>query len=221
MVRRLFLPPGARFFSCAMGLACIGVGLRLGSGGVGSAWLGVSFLVIGLAHHLRRPQLLGKRSDGRFHPLGALVHAPFLAASWLGWQLRRRGSEPVWNEVAPGIFVGRRAGKGELPPGDPLVVDLTCELFAERGGAYRCLPTLDGCAPEAAGFRALVAELAAHEGPIFIHCAAGHGRSATVAAGVMLARKLVATVDEAEAAMQAKRPRIKLGRLQRALLDSR
>jgi protein-tyrosine phosphatase len=104
------------------------------------------------------------------------------------------------------------------------VIDLTCELIPPRGvrgDRYRCLPTLDGTAPEPVQFWALVKELAVLEAPLFIHCAAGHGRSATLAVAVMLERRLAADADAAEATIQRSRPRVRLGRDQRALVGGK
>ena len=44
------------------------------------------------------------------------------------------------------------------------------------------------------------------------------GRLATFAAALMIQRGLVANVEQAEAALKAKRPRIALGQAQRALV---
>lgn len=211
----------ARAVFLGIGLLYFVLGVGLGPRGVLMAWLGLSFFVVGLAYSFRAPRLMGKRPDGTFHWLGLVVHAPFLAATWAYWQWRRRRGEPVWNEVAPGIYVGRMAGVAELPPGAPHVVDLTVELIparAIRTGKYRCLPTLDATAPEDQAFWKLVESVAALDGPLFIHCAAGHGRSATVAAAVMMRRGLAPDADAAEKQMRAARPRVKLNPMQRALL---
>jgi hypothetical protein len=214
----------ARGFFLLSGGVYLLLGFRLGTSGWLMSWLGLSLLIIGIAYARRSPTLMGKRPDGSFHPLGLLVHAPFLGAAWLAWQLRRRRSEPAWNEVAPGLFVGRMSPAAELPPGSPWVIDLTCELIpprAVRGARYRCLPTLDGTAPEPESFWALVKELVHVDAPLFIHCAAGHGRSATLAVAVILERGLAADAAAAEALIKASRPRVALGRDQRRLVNSR
>ncbi len=207
-----------------LGALCIAYGWRAGGTGVLMVWLGVSFCVVGVAYLARSPRLMGKRADGRFSALGLLVHWPFLGASWLAWQLRRRRHPTAWNEVADGVFLGRMATLAELPPGEVRVVDLTCELWPPRkvlGPRYTCLPTLDGTAPEAAAFWALAEELARDTSPVFIHCAAGRGRSATLAAALLLARNLATDVGAAEALLQARRPQVRLSTMQRALLAQR
>jgi protein-tyrosine phosphatase len=64
--------------------------------------------------------------------------------------------------------------------------------------------------------RAVEAVLAAR-GAAFIHCAFGHGRSATVAAAVLV-RRGDATLDDVEAKLRAVRPRIGLNAHQRRAL---
>ena len=54
-------------------------------------------------------------------------------------------------------------------------------------------------------------------GPAFIHCAFGHGRSATIAAAVLV-RRGDATLDGVERMLRAARPRIGLNAHQRRAL---
>jgi hypothetical protein len=58
----------------------------------------------------------------------------------------------------------------------------------------------------------------AHEeaGTIYIHCAQGRGRSAALAAALLIARGMAANVDEAEAALSRARPSVRLNSAQRA-----
>jgi protein-tyrosine phosphatase len=213
----------ARAFFLGSGLAYLALGSWLGGPGALMSWLGLSLFLIGVAYVMGSARLMGKRSDGSFPVLALVVHAPFLISAWLALELRRRRGEAPWNEVAPGIFVGRMSPLRELPPGVRWVIDLTCELVPPRGvrgPTYRCLPTLDGTAPPDETFWPLVKEVAQLDAPVFIHCAAGHGRSATFAAAVMVQRGLAADVDAAEAMMKRQRPRVALGAAQRALVQS-
>jgi protein-tyrosine phosphatase len=127
----------------------------------------------------------------------------------------------VANEVAPGIWVGRRPRAHELPEDVAIVVDLCAELAeapgVADGRAYLAIPTLDATSPTPAEITRAVDTILATKGAAFIHCAFGHGRSATVAAA-LLVRRGEATLDDVERKMRACRPRIGLNAYQRGAL---
>jgi protein-tyrosine phosphatase len=193
------------------------------------AWPVLSGVVVGVAYLAGRPGVFGKTAAGRLPPFNLLLLAPYFAATYLVWHAQRKlTSESASDEVAPGIYVGRRPYFAELPEGTSVVVDLTAEFpvdpqIVREGIRWLCLPTLDGTAPDGDGLKELLDDVEAADeaaGPIYIHCAAGHGRSATAAAALMIRRGLAADVDSAEAAMRAKRPGIHLNRAQRARLNA-
>lgn len=81
------------------------------------------------------------------------------------------------------------------------VVDLTCE-FAEsddvmRGRSYLLRPILDAAALPSVQLQAIADEIKILPGPVYIHCAQGHGRTGMVAAAVLLASGRAATADSA------------------------
>jgi protein-tyrosine phosphatase len=170
------------------------------------------------------PKVFGKRPDGTLAWWSVVALLPFLLFTWLLWRLQRRFSgSDCCNEVAPGIWLGRRAYGWELPAGISLVVDLTAEFPEPKdvraGRSYRCLPTLDTRAPEERAFQQLVEEIVAWPGSVYIHCAAGHGRSATVAAAALIARGLAQEVTQAEHLLKQARPGVSLNSVQRGLLE--
>jgi protein-tyrosine phosphatase len=184
------------------------------------AWPGAALLLAGGAYVSGSPRPFGKRADGSLAPLSVLALLPYLAATWGLWRVQRRiWRRPPSHEVAPRLWIGQRPLPGELPPGTTLIVDLTCEFRAHPGvlvGAeYRCLPTLDGRAPDGAALARLVAAIAAHDGVMYVHCAAGHGRSAVVVACVLLARGLATDADDALRMLRAIRPTVSLTAEQR------
>lgn len=180
-----------------------------------------SFGLVGVGYLGWGAWMLGKRRDGSRHWWGYLLGGPFLVFMRLGrqvlWTLNHR--EPPYDEVAEGIYVGRWLPLAELPEGVTMVVDLTSELNASpcvrgRDGRYVCLPTLDGSAPSSGELRALLERVGEHEGPIYVHCAAGHGRSAMVAAAILVRRGLAEDVGAAVALMKRARPKVRLVRAQ-------
>lgn len=153
-------------------------------------------------------------------PYRALAWATLLGAGWLG---RER---PV-DEVAPGLFVGRRPFAWERDRlearGVAAVLDLCAELPSglDRGPAAlptrRC-PILDGTPPTPAQFEAAVDWVAARRAEgrgVLIHCAQGHGRGATVAAVVLVRTGMAADLDEALGRVRRARPGARPSRGQR------
>jgi protein-tyrosine phosphatase len=185
-------------------------------------WPAAVLFAIAAAYAARAPGALGKRLDGTIAWWAWLVWAPLFGYMRLLHELARAlTEEPVANEVAPGVWVGRRPRPHELPPGIAIVVDLCAELTELRGVTagriYLAIPTLDASAPTPAQIAHAVDAVVAAGGGAFIHCAFGHGRSATVAAAVLV-RRGDATLDDVEHEMQRVRPRIGLNAPQRAAL---
>ena len=187
-------------------------------------WPALSFAWVALAYAGLGPSLFGKRPDGRMAWWAVLLLLPYLLLTWGIWHLHRLLSkEDAWNEIALGIYLGRRVFVGQLPPDVTLVVDLTAEFPEPRrvveGRRYICLPTLDAHVPNLAAFRDLISDVADWPGRVYVHCAMGHGRSALLAAAVLLVRGLAGDVREAETLVRKARPRARLRRPQRALLE--
>ncbi len=207
-------------FQVALGLALIGAAVALGGPAWFFAWPGVAVLVVGLGYLGLGPRVFGKRAaDGRMSAWALGLVFPYVVVAWSLWQLKSRlyDGRP-WDEVAPGVYVGRRPlGPHELPEGTRCVVDMTSELprAVPEVPRYLCVPTLDTSVPSDGELAALVETLASEPGPLFIHCAMGHGRSATVAAALLIRKGLAANVDEAVAALVKARPRVRLHGVQR------
>ncbi len=185
-------------------------------------WPAAIMLGAWLVYVFSAPAAFFKRADGTLPWYAWAVWWPVFVWQWLGHEFVRAFSkEPVANEVGPGVWVGRRPRVHELPGGIKIVVDLCAELPAVRGvrdgRVYVTIPTLDARAPTAAEIAEAVDQVIAADGPAFIHCAFGHGRSATVAAAVLV-RRGDATLEDVERKMKAIRPRIGLNSHQRGAL---
>lgn len=195
-----------------------------------AGWAALAFGLVALAYAGGGPALLGKRADGRRRPWAWPLLGPYFLLNALGLALFRWGERgPPLATVAPNLALGRRLTAREarrLGPGWVAVLDLAAEFAAvdplRAAPGYRSLPVLDATAPGPADLADAVAWLGERTrlGPVYVHCALRHGRSATVAAAYLLATDPALTPEAAEAAVRAARPGVRLNRDQRARLGS-
>ena len=187
-------------------------------------WPAVSFLLIATAYAGLGPRVCGKRADGRIAWWALILLLPYLLATWTIWSaIRLFSHEACCDEVAPGVWVGRRPLARDLPADISLIVDLTAEFPAprslRRGRTYLCIPTLDATAPEETALRALVEQITEWSGTVYIHCALGHARSAMTAAAVLIRRGHAEDAEQAVTAMRKARPGIRLEKVQQQMLE--
>ena len=210
----------ALFFTM-LGFTLIGLGAGNGIPGFLLIWTGAAFLTVAAGYVGLGAAVFGKQSDGRLHPWRRLLLLPYLLLIELLWHGQRRLQRaPGCHEVAPGVWLGRRPLAGELPVGVRLVVDLTSEFpkgVIPAGVGYCSLPCLDAAAPDLVVFEATVSRAIESEA-VYIHCALGHGRSATLAAAVLVGRGIAGSAEEAEGMLARLRPGVGLCLAQRRLL---
>lgn len=208
----------------ALGLALIGSAAWLGGPAWVVSWPAVSVLIVGAGYLGAGPRVFGKREDGSLHPATSVVLLPYHVVAYvrMHWDAVRHAEAP-WHRVAEGLYLGRRTPARAAPADARVVVDLTAELPRIAGlpedVRYHVLPTLDATAPAFDAFADLASRLADEPGPIFVHCAAGHGRSAAFAAAILVARGQASSALEAEAVLKRARPLVHLHREQRELVD--
>lgn len=183
-------------------------------------WPALSLVVVGLGYVWLGPWVLGKQADGTLAWYSALLLMPYFGAAEFAWYLVRvLGGEEPWHEVSRGLYLGRRVQHWEVPARIAVVLDMTAEFVEpvelRTGRRYVCVPTFDASAPEPRLLADAIAEIANLEGNIYVHCAAGHGRSAMAMGVLMVARGVAADLDEAVAMMTAARTRVRLRTTQR------
>ena len=201
------------------GIGCVALASTVG--GVASLlyWVAVDLFLLAYAYAANRARLIGKTDHGTIGLGRFAIFAPYLLLTWFCWALYVRLSREDWsNEVADGIWVGRRPAPHHLPEG-ALVVDMTAEFITHSELRSReglvLIPTLDARSPGANVLLEHARRLASHEGRVYIHCAQGHGRSATLAALILAIRDGGASIDEAMRAMSLRRPAVHLHTVQR------
>jgi hypothetical protein len=178
--------------------------------------------------------LLGKRAeadgDGGLPLWVVVLFAPFFAVMWGVWYVRHTTCVPLsgenpYDRVADGLYVGRWPLRypSEFPGNCPNWIDLTAEFPARRsvmrGRRYVCLPAMDCTLPENEALLSLAHEAAGWDGDIYISCANGHGRSACLAALILLIRGQATDWRAAFRDMKKHRPAIGIQRNQTRTMD--
>jgi protein-tyrosine phosphatase len=216
----------------AMSLLFVGVAVTFAAltGFVGGltwilAWPAVSLIVVAFGYMHAGPAVLGKQADGTLSWTHALLLMPYFSAAECAWYIVRvLGAEEPWHEVAPGLYLGRRAQHWELPARVGLVLDMTAEFVepieVRSGRSYVCVPALDASVPSVEALVAAIVEVSAFKGNIYVHCAAGHGRSAMAMAVLLVVRGIAEDLAAAEELMRRVRPRVKLRTTQRKVAQS-
>ncbi|OVA06006.1 Dual specificity phosphatase [Macleaya cordata] len=186
-------------------------------------------LLVSIASHpaINLPLLLGKSTDGSFPLWSIILFAPFLYFVRFFGLLRRLVSrEPPYSEICEGVYVGGWPYSLEtLPPGDPAIIDCTCELPRTRAvsqNSYLCIPTWDTRAPQPSEIESAVrwaCRKKALNKPIFIHCAFGHGRSVAVMCALLVALGVAEDWKNAEKIIRERRPCIRMNSLHRKSLE--
>ena len=200
-----------------LGFALIALGALKGGWLLLLVWLGVNFLVLGIAHGRGEHRIFGKRPDGTLPLWSWVLFFPLLAYTAGVWHLLRLLTrEPSCHGITEQLVVGRRLLPSEVQGDFDNYIDLTAELAEpaaiRRGSSYRCVPILDGAAPSPEVLREAVRSL--RPGRTFIHCAQGHGRTGLFALAVLLESGSARNVEEGLQRLAAVRPGIRLSEQQ-------
>ncbi|MFT3921168.1 MAG: protein-tyrosine phosphatase family protein [Myxococcales bacterium] len=183
-------------------------------------WPAFSLVIVAYGYLVAGPAVLGKQADGTLYWPHALLLMPYFSAAECAWYLVRvLGREDPWHEVARGLYLGRRVQHWELPARVGLVLDMTAEFVepieVRSDRVYVCVPALDASVPSVEALVSGIERVASFEGNIYVHCAAGHGRSAMAMAVLLVARGIAQDLDHAVDLMRQARPRVKLRTTQR------
>lgn len=185
-----------------------------------------SFLLLAVAYAGVGPGLLRKRASGRRSVWAWLMFGPYILLNHIAFGFYRRLSrESASALVVPNVFFGRRLLAHECDAGRWVgILDLAAEFEEVRPlrklSGYLSMPVLDATAPTEAQLRSAIVWIAntLAAGPIYVHCALGHGRSACVVIAYLLSVGEVATAEEGEQRLQSLRPGVRLNSKQRQRL---
>lgn len=189
-------------------------------------WVLVNTNLFSLAYWLNQPRLiLGKTPHGRVNPLFLVANLPWLLFSWLVWWLQQRFTPEAATHALgdSGWTIGAYPGRRVPSDRYDVVVDLTAEFPAPRvtDAAYVALPNLDAVALMRLPDIALLHQLGiGPQSRVLVHCAQGHGRSATWCAAALTAMGRFEDTQQAHAWLLSFRPRAKLSYAQRKQLQA-
>ena len=143
--------------------------------------------------------------------LGPLLLGQHLSLLYYRNQCRR------WDNIAPGVWIGRQLSDAEAAEAVRLgvmsVLDLTAE-FSEaapfRSTTYRNLPILDMTAPTPDQMREAARFIGTEgaKGTVYVHCKIGYSRSAAAVGAYLLASHQAATTQQAVDLLRKARPSI-------------
>jgi hypothetical protein len=199
--------------------------------GVLAMWVSAAFGGAALAYAGAGPRLFGKRDDGSVPVWSYVVMGPFLVFGRAGLRVfNATGLESPWSAIDDGVWLGRRPHGPDVPSFQELapiaVLDMAAEVARSRGltghEIYLTLPTLDNAAPAPDQLDAGVAFIEMHRqaGPVYVHCALGNGRAATITAAWLLSTGRAEGVVDAERQLKALRPSVGLSSAQRSGLEA-
>lgn len=189
---------------------------------------GIVACIVTFASHdaVNLPWILGKNSVGRFPFWSTILFGPFLMLARTYAMVKRfMRKESVHDKIVEGLYLGGWPFLlKHLPPGNPSVIDCTCELprssFVPKD-EYLCLATWDTRAPTPSQIE-LAARWACEKRskgkPVYVHCAFGHGRSACVVCAILVALGVAETWKDAENIVRERR-KIKMNALHRKTLE--
>jgi predicted protein tyrosine phosphatase len=179
-------------------------------------WPTLALTILGLAYAGLGARVFRKQ-NGKLPWSAKLVLAPVLLGTWAFHTWFRRGVTP-YNKIGEHIFLGRylsnARARAALEENVVAILDMTgeyseCTPFRTHPN-YKNIPVLDYSVPSQSQLEEAVAFVTKHakNGIVYVHCALGFSRSASIVAAVLIRTEKARTAEEAVAMIRRERPRI-------------
>ena len=191
------------------------VGLPFGLWGVLFLWPASSLAIVAAAYFGLGPGIY-RKAAGRIPFSARILLWPCILGQRLSLAWYRTRCRP-WDEVTPGVWVGRKLNDAEaseaIRRGVTAVLDLTAEFSEAKpflALPYLNVPVLDLTAPPQAQLAqaANFIQQNAWNGIVYIHCKAGYSRSAAAVGGYLLESNCAMTPVGALRRLRQSRPSI-------------
>lgn len=161
--------------------------------------------VLFTAYATKNPlHVMGKSTDGSFSWTICTLNLPWLLFTYVVWFIQRALSrESRVDRIINSVYIGSYPLHLKDEAYD-LVIDLTAEFPKPKGVNfnYVCLPNLDGVPLADISIPAGITG----DSKLLIHCAQGHGRSATYCSILLVRLGLAENIGSALALIQSERP---------------
>jgi predicted protein tyrosine phosphatase/membrane-associated phospholipid phosphatase len=196
-------------------IASLGLMALLWPWGALFLWPAIALAIVA-AGHLGLGPAIFRKSNGKLPLSTKFVLGPVLWGQRLSVLYYRRQCEP-WNEVAPGLLIGRqlsdRQAERAVRFGVTAVLDLTSEFSEAKpflAVRYLNIPLLDLTAPTQEQLRQIADFIARNceDGKVYVHCKVGYSRSAGAVGAYLIASGKAAGAENAIAMLRRARPSI-------------
>lgn len=178
-------------------------------------WPVLSLIIVATAYFGLGPGLY-RKTNGRLPLSTRFALGPCLFGQYISLCYYRRQCQP-WNEVVPGVWIGRKLDYAEaaeaIRKGVTAVLDVTAEFNEARpflNVKYLNLPLLDLTSPTQEQLKQMAEFINEHstKGIVYVHCKIGYSRSAAAIGAYLLAQAKAANVKDVVHKLRSARPSI-------------
>jgi predicted protein tyrosine phosphatase len=178
-------------------------------------WPAVALSIVAAGHFGLGPGIF-RKSNGKLPLSAKFVLGPVLLGQEISLLYYRRKSR-TWDEVVPGVLIGRKLNEREaeeaIRSGVTAVLDLTSEFSETKSflaTRYLNIPTLDLTAPTQEQMRQMAEFIEKNRvnGKVYVHCKIGYSRSAGAVGAYLIASGKAVGAEQAIGILRRARPSI-------------